>query len=76
MLVLLPVVGEPGAPAGVVPEGEEVADAVGEGALLEGLDVVQVPGVVGEVLVQQHVDAALQSNHNLALFLFLKHFKY
>ena len=39
------VAGEAGSPAGVVPEGEQVADAVGEDALLEGLDVVQVSAV-------------------------------
>ena len=43
--VNLPVIAcEPWPPAGVVSEGEEVADAVGEDALLEGLDVVQVSG--------------------------------
>ena len=38
------IASEPWPPAGVVSEGEEVADAVGEDALLEGLDVVQVSG--------------------------------
>ena len=43
ILCHIPVVAcETWSPAGVVPEGQQVADAVGENALLEGLDVVQV----------------------------------
>ena len=43
----IPVVArEPGSPAGMVPEGKQVAHAVGEDALLEGLDVVQVSETV------------------------------